>query len=370
MLSQVERRLSGKGRQLAEEAARRAHAYMRRDQIQRETAAVARGLLANPDVKPLDLATRRMIADYTERTFGSAVHAPWLEVYTLYRGAFHEGWVPADVFMYDWLERLNGGHRTVGWARSLHGRIVGADALPDIAHFVGGEWRDPQGEHIDGDAVAARIFADGGRVCVKTDASRKGLGVRFVTPNTFDRQALEALGDFVVQRAIVQDEGYAAMFPGAVATLRIGTGKPRGERPRFLYAYLRLGAGDAAAVVQGSSIKVPIVDAQGRLGPIGSDHAWRRLRTHPDTGFRFEGAAAPRFADAVDRCVALHDRAPQFGFIGFDVAVDVNGRPQVMEINLVNPGIRFAEMALGPCLDALRPETVPPQRRVAAARLN
>ena len=141
-----------------------------------------RGLLKNPGLAPLEARETARIRDHARERYGSVGYAPWLEFYAIFRGQFREGWVPANFFRLVAMPRLNGTHYQIGASRSLMARLVSTPMLPDLAHFVGGEWRDPSGARIDRDKLLSVIFADGPEVCVKVDNSKRGRGVELRAP--------------------------------------------------------------------------------------------------------------------------------------------------------------------------------------------
>lgn len=313
------------------------------------------GLLANDGVRPIGGRMESRIEKYAKERLGGVIYAPWLVFYATYRGAFHEGWIPDNFFQQVAIPRINGPFHMTDNARTLQRRLIGSDVIPDVAHFVSGEWRGPEGELWDRASVAARLFGNQAEICVKTEQSSKGRGVRLLDRESFRLEEVEALGPLVAQRVIRQSEALEAIFPGAVTTIRVTTAKLPGARPVMLFSNLRMGRGAARKVTLGS-LKVPIVDGSGSVGPIASDSDWRQYRAHPDTGFRFEGATIPGFAQLRDDCLALHDRLPQFGLVGWDVTIDRDGHMQLLELNTGHPGIKFAEATVGPCLGALHLE--------------
>jgi phytoene dehydrogenase-like protein len=113
--------------------------------------------------------------------------------------------------------------------------------------------------------------------------------------------------------------------------------------------------GAALAPLQ-DRLDVPVLDADGRLCAWANTVDWQRLPRHPDTGFVFDGATVAGYAAAARACVALHERLPQFGFIGWDVAIDSEGAPQVLEMNIGQPDVKVIEMSVGPSLTALQLE--------------
>jgi hypothetical protein len=314
-----------------------------------------KGLLSNDGLKPISESAEKKIISYARERFGSSCYAPWLVFYTTGRGKFREGWVPDNFFQRVAVQRINGPFHMTDNARTLQNRLLGPGVLPDIAHFVSGEWRGIDGELWEPHGLVERLFGDQPEICVKTEQSSKGRGVQIIDRKDFDQHAVESLGNFVVQRVLQQSEFFSTIFPGAVATLRVTTGKLPSQRPVLLFSYLRVGRGHARAVTV-NSVKAHIIDDDGAVGPFGYDSGWARHAVHPDTGFRFEGAKIPEFAALVAHCLALHDRIPQFGIIGWDAAVERNGAIQILEINTGYPGIKFSEMMVGPCLKAFNVE--------------
>jgi hypothetical protein len=310
-------------------------------------------LLRNGGRRPLGARARARVQDYARCTLGSADFAPWLEFYTVYRGAFHEGWIPENFFQLVAIPAINGPYHKLCFARSLQRRLLGDPALPDLIHFVGGDWRDLEGEPVPRCEVKARLFADAGEICLKTDQSLLGRGVSFVCADDFDLAAVERLGDLVVQRAVRQHPALARFSPQAVATLRIATGRPAGGAPQLLGAYLRVGVG-ASRAVDAHSIEIAILDGCGTLDAAGVGDAWRMHDRHPDTGAAFAGAAAPGFPAMAAKCLDLHARRlPQFGYVGWDATLDADGAVRILEFNTGRPSHRFLEMSVGPCLRAL-----------------
>jgi hypothetical protein len=322
-----------------------------------------RGLLKNPGLALPGSRERARIRDYAKERFGSVGYAPWLEFYTIFRGRFHEGWVPANFFRLVAMPKLNGAHYHIGSSRSLMTRLVSTPMLPDLAHFVSGEWREPSGARIERDKLLSLIFAVGPEVCVKIENSSRGRGITFAHREQTDLAALERHGDLVVQSLIRQHPLFDDLSPNAVATLRVMTGKLPSRAPIFVGSYLRCGLGQRRALRVGSTLRVGISHEDGTLAAFASDMTWRRHPAHPETGAAFEGWRIPSYHEMVASCLDLHDRLPQLGMIGWDVILDASGTVRLMEVNTGEPGIKFIEMSQGPTLRAFELERYAPGRR-------
>lgn len=312
-------------------------------------------LLRNAGVRDRPAGEIRRIRDYAAGVFGDPRYYPWLYFYTLYRGGFREGWVPPDYFHGVAIDHVNGAYRRICGARTLYHRLLGSDRVPDLLYCVKGRWSAPDGTPVEADAVRDRLFADGPKVVVKLEGSSKGRGVSVETADSFSVEDWTDRGNLTVQRFVRQSDFLAAIYPDAVATIRVNTIKPDIRPARAVGAFLRVGQGRARTVDE-VSIDVPVLDATGRLGGFANTLDWRRLPRHPDTGFQFEGATLEGYAAVTEVCASLHERLPQLGFIGWDATIDDRGEVRVLEMNAGAPDVKFMEMSLGPCLQDLKVE--------------
>ncbi|MBP7002002.1 sugar-transfer associated ATP-grasp domain-containing protein [Amaricoccus sp.] len=309
-------------------------------------------LLATGDVRPLPEREVRRIRDYARDVFGDAAWSPWLHFYAVWNGSFREGWVPEDYFQSVAIPFLNGAYHKICQARTLQRRLLGDASMPDIGYFVGGEWFDVSGARVSRGCVPGMLFGEAANeVCLKAEHTIWGRGVTFETRESFDLDRVERQGNFAVQQVIRQAEWFDPLSPAAVATIRVATGKVAGAAPQLVGAFVRLGFGDARAIGK-DSVEVPILDAAGTLAPFAVDDDWRRIPRHPETGQAFDGLVLPEYPRIIGHCLALHDRLPQFGFIGWDAVLDASGAVKVMEFNTAHPETRLIEMALGPCFGA------------------
>ena len=282
---------------------------------------------------------------------GSTRFAPWLETYTAWRGGFHEGWMPDNYFGRVVLPRLPGpiAEGAFGAAKTLARRmLLDEGLLPDRAAWVNGAWLDAAGRPIDEASARAAIFAEDDVAILKHDGSRRGQGVVKIRATDFRPAEHAARGNFVVQAWIGQEAGLAAFMPAAVATIRVTTAKHGGRPADLRCAYLRLGTGAGEAVASAASVRVAVTDAEGSLAAGGALADWTPVSAHPDSGRRFAGVRVPAFAEIVAQALALHDRVPHVGHVGWDFAVDEAGRPRLMEWNPGHADIKFSEAANGP----------------------
>jgi Sugar-transfer associated ATP-grasp len=305
--------------------------------------------------RSLSEADKKRISDYSNDVFGSGKFAPWLELYSAYRGKFLEGWIPENYF----LKVLAPSWRSYNNidAKTIARRILGSDRVPDRAYFINGFWLDRDHQHIENDRLQDYLFADADALFIKTDRSAQGAGVSKISRAQFDWEHLSRLGNLVVQSAIDQHPFFDRFTSDSVATLRVTTVKPPGRKAEHKASILRLGHG-GGTVVTADAIRVPVVDDRGTLADRAADASWMSHRAHPDTHVAFAGERIPGFQQAVALCEKLHDQSPFSVLIGWDVAIDSHGDPVLMEWNQGTAGIALSEASLGPCFRDLGWEDV------------
>src|SRR5215211_5160881 len=93
-------------------------------------------MVAQDPARDLSAGQKKKIKEYSKDVFGSGEFAPWLEVYTAYRGEFIDGWIPENYFRKDVAPRLGSYNHITG--KILARRLLGIECIPDIAYRING----------------------------------------------------------------------------------------------------------------------------------------------------------------------------------------------------------------------------------------
>lgn len=153
-------------------------------------------------------------------------------------------------------------------------------------------------------------------------------------------------GEWVCQERVHQHESIDKIYPESVNTLRIVTymtDQGVGACP----VTLRIGQGGAKVDNAHAGGIFIYVDNDGYLGDEAFTEYQKRFIKHPDTEIPFKGrwiAGVPEAIEAVKRC---HFAVSELGFISWDVCVDEEGMPTLLEVNLVSQAVWMSQMASG-----------------------
>lgn len=297
----------------------------------------------------LDHAVRSKCDAYAIDVLGDRKYAPWLYVYSTMAGKFNEGWIPDNYYGTLVVEKLKGDYGRVSSLKPLNSAFFPGGAFPDLLAFVNGLFFDGGFAPVPAAEVSARLFSADDKVVFKRDHSFRGLGIHFFTRQDFDVDTIARLGNGLFQSFIEQHDTLASFSPGSVATLRITTLSSAAGKVSTRAAYLRLGVQGETHVRSRTAIKVPIDLATGALREVGYTPGWTEVVAHPDTRMRFAGHVYPNFREARELVERLHARVPYVRCVGWDVAVDKDGRVRIMEWNGEHNDIKFSEATQGPC---------------------
>ena len=310
---------------------------------------IARDLASwGKQVRPADA---KRCKDYAIEVLGAKHYTAWLLAYSAVSGRFQEGWIPDNFYGAKVVPSLNGTHGKISALKSFSSVLF--DHLPDLGSQINGSLFDGQFRRLSFDDARTRFFQGHDRIIFKSDSSGRGTGIYFFDQRSFDRHAVERLGDGVFQRFISQHALFDRFTDASVATIRITTAAEASGKITPRAANLRLGSGSDTHVQSRSQVRVALDLASGQLDDKGFLANWRECSSHPTSGEPFAGKKIPAFEQCLGTVVSLHQRVPFVGCIGWDLTVDSEERVQLLEWNGSHNGIKFSEAAQGPCFKGL-----------------
>ena len=265
--------------------------------------------------------------------------------------AYGAGYMDYDLFeMYD----LTPEQRDTYLTRGRNNEIVAKyndkahmDELGDkirfnarFASFLHREWVPVTGE--DRDEVMA-FLARHPVFMAKPSQGSCGWGIEKL--DAADFPSLDALYAHLLERAplleleevIVQHPAVAAIYPGAINTVRMVTIRGKSGKVYLVTAMFRIGNGKYVDNFNSGGMVAPMDPETGVVTDRALDKQKNLYADHPATGARIQGFAFPDW----DKARALVQQAaqvvPEVGYVGWDVCFTPDG-PCLVEGNLF-PGL-------------------------------
>lgn len=212
---------------------------------------------------------------------------------------------------------------------------------------------------------AVRILEEKKRFVIKPALyTMQGHGVKKVDLQQVDTSSIHdwlrelfqnATGNFIIQEVAKQHPDIARLNPTSLNSCRITSIFLGGK---YTYgAMLKIGKMGSNVDNWNSSYLVGI-SKDGFLNNIGWDNKIHSVYK-TDNGIQFGGIRYPCFDSVVSSVEFFHKKYfPQCGVIGWDIFIDNNNKPIVIEANLVIPGITAEQLCSGPFFKDVRDEVV------------
>ena len=209
---------------------------------------------------------------------------------------------------------------------------------------------------------AAQMLAgmDRGYVVKESITGAGGNRITFVEPGELrSTEELEALlarygSDFVVEGLIEQCGELAELNPSSVNTIRLMTWlMPKSVH--ILSGVLRMGGSGSRTDNFSTGGVACGISEDGRLKDAAYDRHYIRHTIHPN-GRHFAGATVPSYMGARRLVQELHPRFGHFRLISWDIAIDREYRPVLIEFNLTPQSIDLHQLTNGPLFGDLTEE--------------
>lgn len=210
---------------------------------------------------------------------------------------------------------------------------------------------------------ALYLCKDLGDVIIKPSLTGRGVGVCKVhieggltdkDGNSLNQLLEEYKTDYLIQRVIQQHSQMARLNPDSINTIRIVSYRSNMEI-KIVYTVIRIGrkgmnVDNESAGGISARINMDGTIAKYAYGAPGVDNI-----EYTDSGVKLEGYRVPSYNKAIELVKQSHMRLPYFNLIGWDIAIEEDGCPVMIELNL-NPDL--SQSANGPAFGEYTEEIV------------
>lgn len=281
------------------------------------------------------------IVEYYKRMTGMKISTLDHEYFYSRTGIYTKDYIPMAFFQAELIGRLN----RMDLYEAYSDKNLDDVLLPSVKHphyylkNINGYY------YYEGRAVskdeAITLCKNLGEVIIKPSLSFKGTGVRKLHiedgATEWEGKSLgevfdEYKKDFLIQEAVQQHEKMSSLNPTSVNTLRMATYRS-GMEVLLVYAVVRIGRKGQVIDNQSAGGISVVIRPDGTLGKYAFGTAGDDMIEKTDTGIVLEGFEIPSYEKAVETVKRLHFSLPLFDLVGWDVTIDKDGEPVLIEWN-------------------------------------
>lgn len=155
-------------------------------------------------------------------------------------------------------------------------------------------------------------------------------------------------GDIIVQEGLTQSSTLSKINQSSVNTLRLMTLLRKDGSVKLCSTSLRMGI-NGASVDNASSGGITVgVNLNGVLNNIAYAANGSKYETHPTSGIKFSDIRIPNYDKVVSAVKMAAVKRPHFRLLSWDIALDENDQPILIEANLCDGELDFHQLNNGP----------------------
>lgn len=328
-------------------------------------------------MKPLSEGQKAEVKTFFKKHIGREVLTDWHQYFYSRNGFWSEKYIPTSIYNTEILWRLNKFHFRYAYAdKGIYDSMFHDINRPQtIIKNIHGYYYD--GQHPLTEAEAMERCGSLKEAIIKpTLGGTWGVGVKLI--KTADGIVSDTNGsvkdlfasykqNFIVQERLEQHPDMAKLNPTSLNTIRVMS-YHRGNEIVILYAVVRIGRkGQIIDNETAGGIKADIDLNTGRINgsAMGSPTEGRMATT--DVGTATDGYQIPCFDKVLDTVKEMHLRIPYFNLIGWDMSVDKDGKPTLIEWNSAP---QLSQVGHGPAFGDLTEEILDVAMRRENTRFN
>jgi len=291
----------------------------------------------------------RQIKEYAYSQFGENDYWHWLALYTEIRGEFIEGWVPDDYYTFEWIPTMNPENVSgLSLIKSFDHRLFPGHTIQPVAVRINGQNFDHNQKRISNTEFYRLMKQLRSEVVIKKDCGPSGTGLFFRNSVELLENDFKDSYSYVIQPVVEQHDEMKKLSDRSVNTVRVVTFlKPCGKVQNF-FTSLKFGVNGLRVDNVNMGGRFLLLDPDGVVTSNPFNELGLECRECIESGFEYRGFRVPSFRKAVELCKEQHLNFPYTRFIAWDVFIDKETDPRIIEWNARLPGMWVNEAVAGP----------------------
>ena len=314
-------------------------------------------------LKPLTKGQEADVQSFFKKHIGRKVPTYWHQYLYSRNDIWSEKYIPASIYNSEIIWRLNKFHFRHAYAdKGFYDTLFHDFNRPrTIVKNVNGYYYDGQHPLSEAEAIE-RCCNIKGAIIKPTLGGTWGEGVRLIqstdgTVTNMNNSVKELFASykqsFIVQERLEQHPDMAKLNPTSLNTIRVMSYR-RGDEIIILYAVVRIGRkGQVIDNETAGGIKADIDIQTGKIKGCALGSPREPKMPFTDVGTPTDGYQIPCFDKVLTVVKEMHYRLPYFDLVGWDMSVDKDGNPTLIEWNRA---AELSQAAHGPAFGDLTEE--------------
>lgn len=331
-----------------------------------EARLIRKEIIADKGKSVVTTGVMKEIKKYCRETFGSSAYWPWLAVYTEQRGEFKKGWMPYEYYRYEMLPQVNPDkYREFSECKHLDYKLFNDSIIEPVFFRSNGLYFHKKGSVLKKSQVDEILENIDNELVIKAASGGGGKSVMFKQPSEVCLEELPEKSDLVFQKAVKQHSELEKLYPHSVNTFRVFTYLDDEGAIKIKFIIIRFGRNGSRIDNCSSGGGWVFVYPDGRVAPMAyNEYGYELGTTHSDTGTEFSKLNLPFLDKVKELCKKSHRTFPYTRIVGWDVYIDEEGTPKLIEWNAETPGFWGFEACFGPFLEELLPTSTNKSRDI------
>ena len=296
--------------------------------------------------KKLSKKQQRDILAFYKRLVGQRVSLHSHEYFYSRTGVFSLNYIPGNFYHVELVPRANiSSYNVLGDDKNLDDLLFpGENIVHSILKNMNGYYYYKGRPVFETEAISLCQNMD--YVIIKPSVASKGRGVQLFTVKdgitdinglTIEQLFKQYKSNFIIQERVVQHKDMAALNSTSLNTIRVLSYRS-GMEVLIIYSVVRIGRQGQIIDNQCAGGISTSVSKEGTLGEFAYGGYTEDNIVYTDSGVELKGYQLPSYDKVLEMVKRLHLKLPYFNIVGWDVAIQENGEPILIEFN-TNPGL-------------------------------
>lgn len=308
------------------------------------------------DKKSLTKEQLEQIQDYWIPLYGKNVRPDWHQLLYSLSGFFTPSYMPLEVYS-DLITYWVPSYKVMAFFddKNLYRYLFNGFRMPKrVVECCNGVFYLPQLSDVEVPIQDVLEYCHNLTNCIIKPSKESSAGIGVKSFDVIEGLMKDGRGvkecfqsyhqNFVIEQKIQENNNLHQLNPSSCNSLRIHTWRNESsQKVEYVSSYVRIGR-EGKIIDNASSGGITCqVLSDGVLANNACTVSHYSIVNETDSGIKLSGYTIDRFRDMVDTAIRAHSRIPYFGLIGWDICVDSEDEPMIIEYN-PNPDLRIEQL--------------------------